>query len=410
MSRKGKNNSIASWTICTIAFACALLPTMRATAANGKPDNAALLYYQALLLCPDLDSIPGEAIDNVFGSVLLQSTTATGSVEQARKYVKDHKLAIQIAESASKISHCDWALPYAPYGGGSEQGLKVSRQAKVLAFLIGAEARILADDGDYRAGFARCLMLCRIARHFAKWQGSPLAKVLEGTALRCVRQLLHEVPPDENTLRWLSDQFAAKPPVTAPLSIVTKKDFECMFSGLRKRLRYSRMRERFAEEASNEKQRNDAMNLTDDEVLDLIRQTTAEFLDPALETLAGDMPYALKYERIRSLVKEFEELRKTNPGVTISTFAHAERVLTSYNNDVMYRTIENGLKAAVEIYYLRATTGRLPEAIPDGLPKDAYSDQDFEYEITDDGFLLRCRAKDLAYDKTHCFAYKVQGK
>ena len=135
MSRISKDNSIATRSICTIVFVCVLLTTMKATAAGGKPENAALLYYQAMLLCPNLDSLPEEAIDNVFGSVLL--TKAPGSVEQVRKYVEKYKHTIQIAEAASKISHCDWALTYAPFGAGSEEGLKVSRQAKALAFLIG---------------------------------------------------------------------------------------------------------------------------------------------------------------------------------------------------------------------------------------------------------------------------------
>jgi hypothetical protein len=37
----------------------------------------------------------------------------------------------------------------------------------------------------------------------------------------------------------------------------------------------------------------------------------------------------------------------------------------------------------------------LPETLPDYLPKDPFSGQDFEYEITEKGFVLRCRAKDI---------------
>ena len=410
MFRINKGNSVATWSIYIVVVVFVQIPTMRAKAADAKPENAALLYYQAMLICPDWDSIPTEDIHSVFGSIL-EFTKETGSVEQVRKYVEDYKPAIQIAEAASKILHCDWALPYAPYSSGSEQGLKLFKQANVLAFLIGSEARILAADGDCKAGFTRCLILYRIARHFSEWQGhgNRSANILDGYALYCIRMILHETPPDENTLRWLSDQLAAMPPVAAPLSTRMKNNFESMFLGLNKRI-LQRVRQNFAEEASTEKQRKDAMNLTDDEVLNLIRQATAKFLDPALEILASDIPYVPKYEKINSLVKEFGELYNKNPAVIIPTISHAELLLNNYNNDISYRTLGNSLKAAIEIYYIRARTGRLPKTIPDGLPKDLYSGKDFEYEITEDGFLLRCRGKDLSSGRNNYFAFKVQGK
>jgi hypothetical protein len=371
----------------------------RAAQLPPDPNNAALLYYQAMLLCPDLDSIPSEVIGTVFGSIDLRSTKVAGSVEEVREYAKDYKHVIQIAEAASKISRCDWGLPYPPFGG-SGVGIKVSRQAKVLAFFICAEARVLAADGDYKAGFARCLLLCRFARHFGQWQGSPLPNLLEASALRCVRQILQTMPADEKTLRWLSEQLVAKPPVTAPLSALTKNEFECMFSRLRGTL---------AERAPKEKQGSDAVDLMDEEALaELIRKVTSEFLNPALEMLASDMSYVSKYEKIESLAKAFNKQLMPYDPFIIPIVALVEGVSTSYNNDVRYKTLENSLRAAIEIYHLRATSGRLPNAIPDGLPKDAYSGQDFEYEITDEGFLFRCRGKDLTNGRIESFAYKVQ--
>jgi hypothetical protein len=406
MSDTKPNSKIVVWSLC----ASLVLWALSAHAAELPPDpnNAALLYYQAFLLCPDLDSIPAEAIETVFGSFNLQSTKVAVSVEEVRKYAKDYKHVIQIAEAASKISRCDWGLPYPPFGG-SGVGIKVSRQAKVLAFFICAEARVLAADGDYKAGFARCLLLCRFARHFGQWQGSPLPNLLEASALRCVRQILQTMPADEKTLRWLSEQLAAKPPVTAPLSALTKNEFECMFSRLREGLKFARMRQALAEEEANDKQSSGAVDLMSVEVLDeLIRKATSEFLDPALEMLASDIPYVSKYEKIESLAKAFNKQLVPYDPVIIPMVALVEKVATLYNNDVRYRTLENALRSAIEIYLCKATTGRLPDAIPDGLSKDAYSGQDFEYEITDDGFLLRCRGKDLTNGRIESFAFKVQ--
>ncbi len=43
----------------------------------------------------------------------------------------------------------------------------------------------------------------------------------------------------------------------------------------------------------------------------------------------------------------------------------------------------------------RAKTGQLPDALPPGLPNDAFSGKDFEYAKTKDGFTLRCPGTDL---------------
>lgn len=60
-----------------------------------------------------------------------------------------------------------------------------------------------------------------------------------------------------------------------------------------------------------------------------------------------------------------------------------------------YRAELNALKAAIEIYLIRAQKGNLPDSLLGGLPKDPFSGKDFEYETTDDGFILRCRARDI---------------
>ena len=44
--------------------------------------------------------------------------------------------------------------------------------------------------------------------------------------------------------------------------------------------------------------------------------------------------------------------------------------------------------ASVKIYLLRATTGRLPQKLPEGLPKDPITGENFKYKVTDDGFVL----------------------
>jgi hypothetical protein len=83
-------------------------------------------------------------------------------------------------------------------------------------------------------------------------------------------------------------------------------------------------------------------------------------------------------------------------------------MLTKFESNIRYRAIFNALKAAIEIYLIKAQTGQLPEQLPDGLPKDPYSGRDFEYEITKDGFLLRCRMKAFDGKEKYEFEYKIK--
>jgi len=55
----------------------------------------------------------------------------------------------------------------------------------------------------------------------------------------------------------------------------------------------------------------------------------------------------------------------------------------------------NNIRAAVGIYLIFAKTGRLPEKLPENLPKDPFTREDFIYEITDEGFVLHYRAEDI---------------
>ena len=76
-----------------------------------------------------------------------------------------------------------------------------------------------------------------------------------------------------------------------------------------------------------------------------------------------------------------------------------------YQKQVSYQACVNGIKAAVEIYLIVAKTGKLPEKLPDYLPKDPFTGQDFLYEITDEGFTLRCQF----CDQENILRYLLEG-
>jgi len=386
---------MVTWGICAAWLVCALLPTVNAAPAD--PDNAALLYYQAFLLCPDASSIPSKAFRIVF--------RGAGSVDEVREYVEDYQNPIKLAEAASKIPQCNWAIPYSQ---GSEVRTKLEQQIKTLSFLIGADARVLAANGDYTAGLARCLMLRRFAKHLADDPDNQHSNTVEANALSCMRCILDTMPPDEETLKSLKYQFAAEPKVAEPLSTQIKRGFEQNILAIRTKGRVLPwLRQELAEKAANDKLKKEALSLTNAELLRLIREPYAEFIDSVLDTLARDMPYEQTYVRIEILSKELIEKAEDDPAITLSAEYDAETMPRRYSRHFAHKAHINAVKVAIEIYLLKSTTGRLPDALPNGLPKDPFSGKDFEYEITKDGFVLRCRGKDINASKKNYWPGKA---
>ena len=64
-----------------------------------------------------------------------------------------------------------------------------------------------------------------------------------------------------------------------------------------------------------------------------------------------------------------------------------------YSLGIRAETSTNAARAAVEIYIIKAQTGKLPQTLPAGLPKDLFSGKNFQYEKTVDGFILHCQGK-----------------
>ncbi len=79
-----------------------------------------------------------------------------------------------------------------------------------------------------------------------------------------------------------------------------------------------------------------------------------------------------------------------------------------YDNAIESTTFSNALKAALELYIITAQTGKLPDSIPTGMPKDLFSGKDFKYEKTSDGFILKCQGKDLSKDETYQYEFKIK--
>jgi len=255
-------------------------------------------------------------------------------------------------------------------------------------------------------------MLRRFAKHLAEDPGDSLQLVMEANALLCIHRVLDMMPPNEETLRSLSNELATEPSVFEFLSMRLKRNFERNIWAIRTKEKdrvLPQLRQELVKKAANDKLKKDALSLTDAELLRLIRKPYAEFIDSVLDTLASDMPYEQTYAKIKSLGKELEEKAEDNPAITwVIGSSAAGEIHRRYGIHVAHKAHINAVKAAIEIYLLKTTTGRLPDALPNGLPKDPFSGKDFEYKITKDGFVLRCRAKAVNVREVIQYEFKLQ--
>ncbi len=171
-------------------------------AAATSRENAALLYYQALLARREPDPATAQ---------MLNALSRGGEpAPEVKVYLGRSLTTIELAHIASQMPQCDWG----PMRAGEQQldfnlGIPLRRLSRILD----ADARTLAADGHYRAALARCLTLRRLAHHTGAdtYNLFSISQSIHTLALLAMAQVLSTRPPDRETLTWLKGQLAAVP-------------------------------------------------------------------------------------------------------------------------------------------------------------------------------------------------------
>jgi len=203
------------------------------------------------------------------------------------------------------------------------------------------------------------------------------------------------MPPDVEILTWLRSQLIVVRDFIPSLARALEMDFELILQTISTNPDdLIRLREQLAEN-------DEILGLTDDELIALFRESYVDYLNSVFHVMDSEMTYEEKYLEIQRLSNIlYDEYAAHN-------FLSTGQIAWWYN--IMIRNTANfkALKAAIEIYLIKAKTGQLPETLLDGLPKDPYSGQDFEYEVTSQGFVLRCRKKEIGEDKLREYEFFV---
>jgi hypothetical protein len=369
---------------------------VQAATLPPDPDNAALLYYQAFLLRPEPDFDTSQSINEVLGS--------GDANEKVRKYLNlsDVRDTIEITEAAAQLLKCDWGIQYSRGFWGSLPQLEHLRP---LSYLLYADARVLAADEGYRAAFDRCLTMRRFAGHVGDdlLISYMLSLEIDRLAHRCTQDVLASMPPDTDILTWLRGQLVVVRDVMPSFIRALEMDFELGIESLRINPEHvESLKKHLAEKAEDENTRNRILSLTDEELIVLFRELYEEFFNSIFHVMDNEMTYEQKYLEIQRLTRKMEDKCSANYYVNTGQIAH------HYNLRIRNETQFNALKAAIAIYLIKAETGKLPKTLPEGLPKDPYSNQDFGYEITEEGFTFHSQGEDFQGHAGRLLDFKVQ--
>jgi hypothetical protein len=390
------------------------------------PDNAALLYYQAFMVYEEPEN---EATLKALSGLLKGAIQPSDEVS---KYLKRNQRAIDLVLTAAEIPNCDWGLDFSQ--GTSMQMPYLSPHRRVSKIIL-ADARILAAQGHHRMALSRCLTAYKMAAHAGN---DMMISFLVGTsteemANECVQAILSEMPQDRQTLAWLKAELAKveKEPLTlAGLKTSIENDFKSTLIDLTKD-RVEKILSVVLEgivslgPANNppEKQKSDGQENTessspdfeqiaveriragDEHFFERNRTYWENYMARLISTL--DFPYAQAYTRLKELGDDPQKDAIENPDASLTAIL-APACYKVYHFQIEHSTFYNAILTAVDIYLIKARTGRLPDMLPAGSPKDLFSGKDFRYERKEDGFILRCQGKDLDKKKIHEYEFKLK--
>jgi flagellar basal body-associated protein FliL len=374
-----------------LTFSAVVFFMMAACAYSYPPDNAAVLYYKAAVLY-EVDGEMANMLANLQKSKIEIN-------DKIREFVKKNRLIINTVLDAAEVKNCDWGMDFSQ---GIAMEMPPLGSMRKLSRLVIAEANILAADEDYQAAISRCMSLYRIARHI---NDRIYISYLVGISINaitnnCVMRIMSDMPQDIQSLTWLKNQLIEIEgiPLSVKPAILGEREAVLLFM--------------------TPEQLPDIVKLceVDKTVMKKILSLDKAAIDRNKEYHknhiariidAFDMPYVEGYTTIKELHKKMKEDVKSNPDLFLTELLEpaVDRIFTL---SIRFETHNNAIKTAIELYLIRAQTGKLPDELPVGLPKDLFSGKDFGYEKTADSFILRCQGKSLDKDEIYEYEFKVE--
>jgi len=365
------------------------------------PDNAALLYYQAFCTYEK----PDDTMEDIIGEL---AKGKIGSNPTIAKYIESCQPAIKLAENAGKLTKCNWGTRYSD---GLDCEAPHLGQARMLTFIILSDARIALEQGDYDLAIQRCLTARKLGIDIGQdplTVGFLVEKSIERITNKCIQDILSSHAMELQTLQKLKAQLDEIDSRIKPFEFFFKVEQEVfgMYASP------DRIQELLA---LIDPEKEPCIVNVPEGTRDYILNADEQFCQRNLAYYnkywdavfsAIKLPYPQVHDKLKEIEKATESYKEnTDAFITALLMPGTFRI---YNIGIRHETFSNAVKTAIELYLIKAQTGKLPDELPAGLPKDLFSGMDFKYEKTADGFILRCQGKDLGKDETYEYEFKVK--
>lgn len=385
-----KNNNLL---FVTILLLITIFTTSLSHAIPPDPDNAALLYYQGFLSMAQFDSEAREYISDV-------SRGKIAPDDIIREYIKQCRIAIQFVEAGTKLKNCNWGVRFSQ---GYDALFPQLSQAKFMTYVLLSEARVFAQDGKYKEALERCLMTEKFAGHMGDdtFISYLVSIAIRGLNYRCMQDVLGKISDDEKLLQWMKNElFISQADSITPLRALKIETDIC--SDIIQIKNIDKLVQILTD--SNDLKTAEIVKQKNEDIISKANEIHLKRMNSMLTIISTDMPYEKAYTQMKQITSEFDP---NDPASRIAwNFLPAIENIISLK--VRADSHFNAIKTAVEIYLNKIKTGKLPDTIPQGLPKDLFSGKDFKYEKTNDSFILKCQGKDLFKDETFEYAFKVK--
>lgn len=370
-------------TLLIITF---IIFTISVPASCGyPPDNAAVLYYRAFMLYQPDDTMAD-----------MLSKFAKGNIEVNEKIKeflnrRDIQRIIKTSMDASQVIYCDWGMDLSD---GWEVEMPNFSSLRKLTFLILANARFLAEQGDSKTALLQCVAVKKMANHCGDVTFVPFTVCLAMNVYsnKVIRDILSNI--DVSTLNWLKEELK--------LIQTTKPKTEMAFNYEKEIVLIE-----FTGQKLEEKLKNDMIKgLTNDpkeqqklreiskdpKLLERNLEYYKRYMNRMIESCK--LPYPKGYEQFKAVENNLRNDANSNPEAVLgNTLLSAFSSI--YLMDLRVKADENALTCAVDIFIENAKDKKLPDLLQPTSPNDPFSHKPFIYEKTPNEFILKCDEKNL---------------
>jgi hypothetical protein len=379
--------------LCTAA----LLLTTASAFAEYPPDNAAVLYYKAFMLYESDDTMGDMLSDYATGKTALN--------EKLTEFLNKSKTRriIGTITDASQIQNCDWGLNL---DEGFEMEMPYLSSLRKLTYLIIADAKLLAEQGDYKAALSQCLAVKKMSVHAGD---ETLVSFLVSVAINAransaVQDILNS-DIDIATLNWLKDQLLFIQTIQPQVKDALVNDLSIALNWKEQAIKEVPV-ESFSDDPKDQQKFREIIN--NDELLAKNIEYFKKHMNLVVQ--AFSLPYPKGYERLKEIGDLPVEDAKSNPEAyfTAVFFPAVSRV---YILDLRARANEYALNCAVNIFVENAKNKKLPDSLSANSPVNPLSRKPFIYEKTNEGFTLKCDENSVPEEeKKHMDKYEYEFK